>query len=93
MDVSHLSLFTDHESLVTHHFFGPITNHSSLITIHFLPRPSLNSVKGRGRVKQIYAAFMSPWDVDKVFTSPWDVDEVFTLSTLNSFPANFLLLN
>ena len=48
-----------------------------------IPRRRFNSVKERGRVKQIYAAFMSPWDVDEVFTSPWDVDEVFTSSTLN----------
>src|SRR6266496_6705817 len=53
-----------------------------------LPRYKADhSVKERGRVKQIYAAFMSPWDADEVFTSPWDVDEVFTSSTIS-----FLLL-
>src|SRR6266496_5241771 len=49
-----------------------------------IQRRRINSVKERGRVKQIYAAFMSPWDVDEVFTSPWDVDKVFTSSTISS---------
>jgi hypothetical protein len=42
--------------------------HAKLI-FDFLRRSTINSVKERGRVKQIYAAFMSPWDVDEVFTS------------------------